>query len=525
MKCHYEVLGVEKDADDDDLKKAYRKLALKHHPDKNRDNPEAAKEAFQVIQQAYDVLSDPQERAWYDKHRDALIRGLSNTEGDIQGIDLYQYFSTSCYHGFTDDEGGFYETYQTVFKTLEDEDKTFYDDDPSDFHYPPFGRSDSPDEVWQEFYNFFSAYVTARSYSWLDKYDVRGENRRIQRLAEKENKKFRDAAKKERNELVRNLVSLIRKRDKRIQAYNQGLAEKAALNAQKTAEMQKRHLEERRKLLEQTEEFGMSEMENELQRLEDDLDANEEDELFCMACNKELRNEKAFAAHRKQKKHLENVKKLKEVMMEEDLLNSDDLKDSDYSEQSEQEIEPKEEQLDEIDDEIEETEPVEVAKSSKGKSKKKQKGKDKSNGFPNQTDPDHNEPEIEQGDEINEEIKDAESVEVFENAKGKNKKKRKGKDKSNGVQSQKDPDNSEPEIEKINDEITNKPKDLDSVDEDRPTKGKNKKKQKGKAKSSNVPSSGDPIGEIQCAVCRNKFKSKNKLFNHLKETGHAVSKR
>ena len=77
--------------------------------------------------------------------------------------------------------GGFYETYQTVFKTLEDEDKTFYDDDPSDFHYPPFGRSDSPDEVWQEFYNFFSAYVTTRSYSWLDKYDVRGENRRIQR--------------------------------------------------------------------------------------------------------------------------------------------------------------------------------------------------------------------------------------------------------------------------------------------------------------------------------------------------------
>ena len=61
-----------------------------------------------------------------------------------------------------------------------------------------------------------------RSYSWLDKYDVRGENRRIQRLAEKENKKFRDAAKKERNELVRNLVSLIRKRDKRVQAYNQG---------------------------------------------------------------------------------------------------------------------------------------------------------------------------------------------------------------------------------------------------------------------------------------------------------------
>ena len=85
-----------------------------------------------------------------------------------------------------------------------------------------FGRSDSPDEVWQEFYNFFSAYVTTRSYSWLDKYDVRGENRRIQRLAEKENKKFRDPAKKERNELVRTLVLSIKKRDKRFQAFNAG---------------------------------------------------------------------------------------------------------------------------------------------------------------------------------------------------------------------------------------------------------------------------------------------------------------
>lgn len=75
MKCHYEVLDVPLDASEDDLKKSYRKLALKWHPDKNIDNPEQAKKEFQIIQAAYEVLSDPQERAWYDKHRNAILLG------------------------------------------------------------------------------------------------------------------------------------------------------------------------------------------------------------------------------------------------------------------------------------------------------------------------------------------------------------------------------------------------------------------------------------------------------------------
>lgn len=64
MKCYYEVLGIARDANDDELKKAYRKLALKWHPDKNVDNEEVAKENFQLVQQAYEVLIDPHERAW-----------------------------------------------------------------------------------------------------------------------------------------------------------------------------------------------------------------------------------------------------------------------------------------------------------------------------------------------------------------------------------------------------------------------------------------------------------------------------
>ena len=58
-KDHYKILGVEKDADDNEIKKAYRKLAIVHHPDKNPGD-EAAAERFKDIGEAYETLSDPQ---------------------------------------------------------------------------------------------------------------------------------------------------------------------------------------------------------------------------------------------------------------------------------------------------------------------------------------------------------------------------------------------------------------------------------------------------------------------------------
>ena len=66
--CYYKILDVSKDATAIDIKKAYRKLALKWHPDKNPDQKEEAEKKFKEISEAYEVLSDEKKRKLYDQY-------------------------------------------------------------------------------------------------------------------------------------------------------------------------------------------------------------------------------------------------------------------------------------------------------------------------------------------------------------------------------------------------------------------------------------------------------------------------
>ena len=63
---YYEILGIAKNAEADEVKKAYRKMAMKFHPDKNPGD-KSAEEKFKEAAEAYDVISDPQKRAQYDR--------------------------------------------------------------------------------------------------------------------------------------------------------------------------------------------------------------------------------------------------------------------------------------------------------------------------------------------------------------------------------------------------------------------------------------------------------------------------
>src|ERR1700692_381744 len=69
---YYEVMGVAKNASSDEIKKAYRKLAMKHHPDRNPDSKEGEK-SFKQVKEAYEMLSDPQKRAAYDQNGHAGV--------------------------------------------------------------------------------------------------------------------------------------------------------------------------------------------------------------------------------------------------------------------------------------------------------------------------------------------------------------------------------------------------------------------------------------------------------------------
>lgn len=100
MKDPYEALGVPRSASDDEIKKAFRRMAQKHHPDRNKGNSESEKR-FKDINMAYQILSDKSKRAQYDQFGSA---GDGGSQGGFQGFE-----------GFSGGAGGFADIFETFF--------------------------------------------------------------------------------------------------------------------------------------------------------------------------------------------------------------------------------------------------------------------------------------------------------------------------------------------------------------------------------------------------------------------------
>lgn len=508
MKCHYEALGVRRDASEEELKKAYRKLALKWHPDKNLDNAAEAAEQFKLIQAAYDVLSDPQERAWYDNHREALLKGGLDGEYQDDSLDLLRYFTVTCYSGYGDDEKGFYTVYRNVFEMIAKEElESVLEEEVDDF--PTFGDSQSDyDTVVHPFYAYWQSFCTQKNFAWKEEYDTRqASNRWEKRAMEKENKKVRDKARKEKNELVRQLVAFIRKRDKRVQAHRKLVEEQNAEKARKAEEMRRQQKLKQAKLVEQYREqswMTMANLEKELQEMEaryekefgDGSDENEMeehelkdgedgknsdeaedaelyDDLYCPACDKSFKTEKAMKNHEKSKKHREMVALLKQQLEEEEEnFSRPQIDENPLDDNSEEEMEDAPKQ-----------------KLSKKQKKKKQK------------------PAQNYDDNFN----------VNGTGEGV---KLDPEDTNLNQDSTKELEDSPQENVSVTEII--KPCD-DPKSETKSVPKPKGKKTKDMKKPVKVPAEPQTMSDvlISCTTCHSEFPSRNKLFDHLKATGHA----
>jgi DnaJ family protein B protein 6 len=113
--CYYEVLGLKKTATTDEVKKAFRKLAVKWHPDKNPDNKAEATEKFKEISEAYEILSDEHKRKNYDRYGFAGLSKADVNSSYAHADDIFKHFFGSFGFENDDDQDFFSSRFGSIF--------------------------------------------------------------------------------------------------------------------------------------------------------------------------------------------------------------------------------------------------------------------------------------------------------------------------------------------------------------------------------------------------------------------------
>lgn len=569
---YYELLGVNESSTTDEIKSAFRKQALIWHPDKNKDRVEEAHEKFKAIHEAYSVLSDPQEKAWYDSHKSEILTGSKTEE-----MDLWSYFSPSVYPGgFTDEPDGFFSVYDELFENLSKKENAETKEKNKVSNRPRFGKSDTPYEPLKSFYNYWNNFATNRSFTWADVYNPNeAPNRKVRRIIEVENVKERNKQRKAFNDMVITLVDYIRKRDPRWTRFKEDQRLEKLRNDEQD-EIQRKNDEIKRKELiemhrkQQAERYSKEYKEKMINKDQDSDNLEEEkkakikegsdDELiWCEICKKSFLNQGQLNNHNSSKKHKLNVQKLiKEVQLPEE---AEETKKKNPKDRNNKKNNKKKEE----DDFTEETK---TPKTDFHEDKKNKKNKKKQvDDFAEETKTPRNDFPVDkkqkkgkknQEDDFSEETKTPKND--FYEEKKKNTKTGKGKNIESNTIKKPEPEAKKTKLEEKSSENSEideedddhivklvqnkKPRHLiDSEDEPNddleeiPTKkippNKFEEDLKEKNPDENPPNPEKKLGKaklkkekkksqtnFKCRVCNVDFTTKNKLFSHLKESGH-----
>lgn len=519
---YYELLGIEKDATEDEIKKAYRRKALELHPDRNHGNEENATKLFAEIQAAHEVLSDPQERAWYDSHESEILRGGDgDTDEHYEGtvrvtsaeevVAMMRKFNRGI--DFSDAPSGFFGFLKETFEQLAREEDVAGRSTGADIpDYPTFGhKDDTYEDVVKRFYSMWNGFSTRKSFAWKDKYRLsEAPDRRYRRLMEKENQKARDEAIKEFNEAVQAFVAFVRKRDPRYTPNTQTDADRQkALYDARAAQAARARAENEAKLKAQGDaipEWAKHREPDELE-LEDD-EPSEEEEFECVACNKTFKSERQFEAHERSKKHQKAVQSLRRQMQKENkYLN---IKDDDF--ESAGTMTPVE------DDDVLEADGADedLVEAAKQMSLAPEGARKPAEDQDNETEDDGN---VETQDEV-------ESPKEQANGKPQhsevhNNKPNDSNDDDDGTDDE-DEDNEYASRDDIESRLSQPPTAATDIPDDTPKLGKAKQKKAKKAARQAAADAEE--NKHKCATCNTGFPSKTRLHQHITDLRHAALK-
>ena len=477
------------------------------------------------MQSAYEILSDPQERAWYDTHRDTILREDDDSLAEQYAHDVRVTTANdilrmlSRFHGsidFSDSPTGFYGFLRESFETLAREEQLACElQGLEPFVYPSFGHAeDSYEDVVRPFYALWNGFATRKNFSWEDVYRYSdAPDRRMRRMMEKENKRFRDEGITKFNNAVRSLVAFVKKRDPRFKPTVQTEAErqKALRDAAVTQAVRSRAANQAK----YTEPGAVpdwmrpsgSEEDSSFETSEEDV----QEQFECIVCKKKFKSEQQYDAHERSKKHVKAVQHVRRQMQKEDKnLNLDNPVESNDAQSSAQDRRVAREMSSSLSE------------------------KSSSPGLPGTQNGSEIDGDGEPGTSIEVEHRENSALEE-EDFRISASAADSGRDSASSLEhdiyaSREEVENqvftsvsgtktlstSNRVYDVISDELASA-----SV-EPKPRKGKAKEKRAKKAaqKVSATAASGP---EFKCATCQAVFPSKTRLFNHIKDFGHAQS--